>query len=341
MKRINIVISGLGNIGNRFVGVLCDKQAYLRELGLDVRLVAAADVEGGAINPDGLDLDAVAKLNRQTSISSMGQAGLGILDILDKVDADVFFEATRVNLDNGEPGMSAIRKALGRGMHVITTNKGPLALAYGELAQLARENGVKLRHCGAVFGGLPAVSIAERDLAGATMLRLEAQANLANSFILDQMRAGVSYSDAVQAAKDQGCADQDETLDVDGWDAVVKLVIFANSVLHLSVKIDDVERVSIRDISPNEVNRHANDGNILKYLAIAERQENGTYHLSAKPVALPFSHGLASLGALQMGVAYTTDLFGTITASILEENPLPSASTMLRDLLIIYASDLE
>ena len=197
--------------------------------------------------------------------------------------------------------MSAMRKALQNGMHVITTNKGPLALAYGELAGIAKEKGVQLRHCGAVFGGLPAVSIAERDLAGATMLRLEAQANLANSFILDKMRHGVSYADAVQAAKDQGCADQDETLDVDGWDAVIKLVIFANSVLGLDVKIDDIERVSIRDISPEEVNRHMADGNILKYLAIAERQDDGTYYLSAKPVALPLSHGLGRLGRIADG----------------------------------------
>lgn len=337
MKRINVIISGLGNIGSRFVSVLRDKQDYLHHLGLDVRLIAAADVDGGAINLDGLDLETVANLNREKSISTMGEAGLGILDILDQVQADVFFEATRVNLVDGEPGMSAMRKALQRGMHVITTNKGPLALAYSELASIAKEKGVKLRHCGAVFGGLPAVSIAERDLAGSTMLRLEAQANLANSFILDRMRAGISYADAVQAAKDQGCADQDETLDVDGWDAVVKLVIFANSVLGLSVKIDDVDRVSIRDISPEEVNRHTTDGNILKYLAIAERKPDGKYSLSAKPVPLPMNHGLAGLGALQMGVAYTTDLFGTITASIVEETPLPSASTMLRDLLIIYA----
>ena len=104
MKRINIIISGLGNIGSRFVGVLRDKQDYLKGLGLDVRLVAAADVDGGAIDLDGLNLDAVATLNRQTSISILGKADLGTLDILDQVDADVFFEATRVNLDDGEPG---------------------------------------------------------------------------------------------------------------------------------------------------------------------------------------------------------------------------------------------
>ena len=337
MRRVNVVICGLGNIGNRFVGVLRDKRAYLLARGLDIRLVAAADADGGAIDPDGLDLAAVHALQRQRSISAIGKSGLGIPEIVDQVEADVLFEATRVNLDDGEPGLSAMRNALDRGMHVITTNKGPLALAYSELAKLAALRGVQLRHCGAVFGGLPAVSIAERDLAGATILRLEAQANLANSFILEAMRRGSDYVSAVQAAKDQGCADQDETLDVDGWDAVIKLVIFANSVLGLDVGIDDVACAGIRDITPAEVKRHTAEGRILKYLALAELTDGGSYALSVKPVSLPHSHALAGLGPLQMGVTYVTDLFGSITASILEETPLPSAATMLRDLLIIYS----
>jgi len=38
-----------------------------------------------------------------------------------------------------------------------------------------------------------------------------------------------------------------------------------------------------------------------------------------------------------MGIVYETDIYGTISAAILEEDPTPSAATMLRDLLSIYA----
>jgi len=337
MQRVNAVINGLGNIGNRFVGVLQDKQHILQtQYGLDIRLVGAVDIDGAAINLEGLDLAQVVALNREKSVGTIGTPGMTTQEVLDRVDVDIFFEATRVNLEDGEPGMSAIRAALNHGAHVVTTNKGPLALAYRELYDLARENGVQLRHCGAVFGGLPAVSIAERDLAGATMLRLEAQANLANSFILDKMAKGISYTAAVQAAKDQGCADTDETLDVEGWDAVIKLVIFANSVLGLDARIDDVTRIGITDLTPEVITAIRQQGRVLKYIASAVRQDDGSYQLSAQPVELPLTHPLAALGPLQMGVAYTTDLFGTISAAILEETSLPSASTMLRDLLIIY-----
>ncbi len=340
MRRVNCILSGLGNIGSRFVGVLNQKQAQIRDqYGLDVRLVAAVDVDGGAIDPNGLDLAAVAALERKASVGTLpgvGQPGLGILEVLQRVDADVFFEATRVNLTDGEPGMSAMRAALQRGMHLITTNKGPLALDYAGFRALAQQHNVTIRHDGTVFGGLPAITIAERDLAGATITKLEAQANLANSYILAKMSEGWSYADAVQGAKDVGAADQDETLDVDGWDAVIKLVIFANAVLGMNAKIDDVRRESMRDVSPERITDAKSRGNVLKYIAEAVRLDDGRYDLATGLRELPRDHALAALGAQHMGVSYTSDLFGTITASIHETSPLPSASTMLRDLLILY-----
>ncbi|MBL8130383.1 MAG: homoserine dehydrogenase [Anaerolineae bacterium] len=336
MRRVNAVLSGLGNIGSRFIGVLDRKRDVLRDkYDLDVCLVAAADVEGGAVAPDGLDLARVAGL-RGTSIGTLGRPGLTILDILREVDADIFFEATPVNLKTGEPGLSAIRAALGRGMHVVTTNKGPLALAYGELRALARASSVQLRHSGAVLGGLPTVNIGQRDLAGATILRVEAQVNLANSYILHQMARGMSYFDAVRSAQEQGCCDKDEALDVEGWDAVIKLVILANSVLGMDAHLDDVQREGIAHLRAEAVLDVRASGRVLKYVAEAAYQENGRYDLRCGLRALPPDHPLAALGPLQMGVVYTSDLYGTISAAIREEEPTPSASSMLRDLLTIY-----
>jgi homoserine dehydrogenase len=338
MRRVNAVLSGLGNIGSRFVGVLNRKRDVLRDkYDLDVRLVAAADVNGGATAAEGLDLARVAQLKGQ-SIGTIGDPSLGILDILQQVEADIFFEATPVNLQTGEPGLSAIRTALKRGMHVVTPNKGPLALAYGELRALAKENGVQLRHSGAVFGGLPTVNIGQRDLAGSTILKIEAQANLANSYILHQMGSGTSYRDAVRAAQTQGCCAPDETLDVEGWDAIIKLVILANSVLGMDARIDDVKREGITHLTPEAVAAVKADGKVLKYIASAVRLDDGKYELSVGPRALPLNHLLAPLGELQMGVAYTSDLYGIIMATIREEEPTPSASSLLRDMISVYSS---
>ncbi|MCK4391490.1 homoserine dehydrogenase, partial [Candidatus Bipolaricaulota bacterium] len=57
------------------------------------------------------------------------------------------------------------------------------------------------------------------------------------------------------------------------------------------------------------------------------------------PKALPTNHPLGHLGSYELGVVYYTDIYGTITAIIDEPTPLPSAATMLRDILDIYIAD--
>ncbi len=51
---------------------------------------------------------------------------------------------------------------------------------------------------------------------------------------------------------------------------------------------------------------------------------------------MPTGHFLATLGRKQMGVVYHTDIYGTIMAAIDEPTPIPSAATMLRDIIDIY-----
>jgi homoserine dehydrogenase len=224
-----------------------------------------------------------------------------------------------------------------KGMHVVTPNKGPLVLAYSELMALAREQGVRLFFCGTVAGGLPAINLGQRDLAGAIVYQLEALPNLTTSFILDRMTRGMTYDQALAEAQAQGCAEADPSLDVEGWDAANKLVILANSVLGVPTTLDDVAVQGILGVTVDDLERAKAEGKVIKLVAAAVRQDDGSYTLTVAPTPLPGAHPLARLGGQQMGIVYHTDIYGTISASILEEDPIPSAATMLRDLLSIYA----
>jgi homoserine dehydrogenase len=343
-KEIRLVIIGLGNIGRRFLQVLYDKADHLRkQYRLSFRLVGAADSGGAAIDPAGLDLRAIVALKEQrrsvAQYPDCGQPGLSPLALVRQVDADVLCEASPVDLERGEPGLSCIRAALGKGMHVVTPNKGPLVLAYAELTALAKERGRQLLFCGTVAGGLPALNLGRRDLAGATIHRLEALPNLTTSFILDRMTQGQTYDQALAAAQAQGCAEADPTLDVDGWDAALKLVILANSVLGVPTTLDDVHVQGITGVTQRDLQAARDEGKVIKLVATAERLADGTYQLAVAPTPLPAGHPLARLSGQQMGIVYDTDIYGVISAAILEEEPVPSAATMLRDLLSIYAYD--
>ena len=146
---------------------------------------------------------------------------------------------------------------------------------------------------------------------------------------------GMGYADALALAQHEGHAETDPTLDVEGYDAAVKLLILAHTALDFHARLEDVERIGITGVSMDELARTKQAGRVLKLLCVAERQGEG-YRLSVKPTALPREHPMARLNAHQMGVVYHTDTNGTIVATIEEENPLPTASAVVRDLINMY-----
>src|SRR2546421_164510 len=82
-----------------------------------------------------------------------------------RAPGDALLESTLTNIRDGQPGLDVIRAALNRGVAVVSANKGPLVVAYAELAALAaRPGGPGLRFSACVGGYLPSVNIGRRDL---------------------------------------------------------------------------------------------------------------------------------------------------------------------------------
>ncbi len=221
-------------------------------------------------------------------------------------------------------------------MHVVTPNKGPLVLAFEELHARAARAGVQLRYDGSVAGGLPALYIGQRDLRAAVIERLEAVPNLVTGLILDLLAEGVPWDEALATAWEEGVLEGDGRWDLDGWDAAAKLVILANAVLRWPARLEDVAITGITAVGRDQLLDARARGCTLRLLALAQRLPGGGYRLSVSPQALSPDHPLGRLGQKGMGVVYWTDIYGTITALIEEPDPLPSAATMLRDLLDIF-----
>ena len=340
-RTVRLLLVGLGNLGRRFAGLIARKHdELLRRYELDLRIVGVADSRGAAVDSEGLDgaeIEAVKEAGGSVSeLPSVGRPGISGLELIETVDADALCEASPVNLDAGaEPGLSHVRCALEKGLHVSTPNKGPIVVAYRELTALAQRQGVQLRFDGTVAGGLPAIALGARDLRGATIERLDAVPNLTTGFVLDRLAAGATWDEAIGEARANGALEGDGTWDLDGWDAAAKLAILALTVLAFDVDVRAVPRRGIRDVDLVWL-RENSRGGCVRLLASAERRSDGRYDLQVAPTALPPEHPLGRLGEKQMGIAFKTDLFGTVTSIIDEPTPLPSAATMLRDLLDIY-----
>lgn len=341
-RTVRIALIGAGNLGRRFSHIVADKHdRLLLQFGLDLRLVGVADSQGSAVDANGLDGELLCKLKEAgRSVSELpgaGHPGMTGLELLNAIHADILCEAGPVNLEqNGEPGLSHVQRALEKGMHVSTPNKGPIVLAYRELIALARERNVELRFDGTVAGGLPALALGARDLRGAIIQRIETVPNLTTGFVLDLLVEGVTWEAALEQAREAGALEGDGAWDLDGWDATAKLAILAQAVLDLDISLHDIPMQGIREVAAATLRLAADQGAVIRLLGSAVRQGDGTYTFDVAPVTLGPDHPLGRLGSKQMGIVYHTDIFGTITSIIDEQTPLPSAASMLRDILCIF-----
>ena len=341
LKSTRLILHGLGNVNCRVLRILHDKGETLRNrYRLDPLIVGVVDSQGAAWAPQGLSPQEIVTLKaarRSVANHSAGQPGMSGMELIGQAEADVLLEASPLNLETGQPGLDCIRAALLRGMHVVTANKGPLVLAYQELMELAHFSGAGIKFSATVGGGLPAVNIGQRDLAGATILRLEGILNLTTHYLLSQMSAGTSFEEALAQAQAEGHAEADPRLDVEGWDAAAKLVILANAVLGQPTTLADVQVTGIAGVTYEEICQARGERQLIKPLASGERRADGSYALRVAPTRLLLHHPLARLTAHQMAVVYHTDIAGTVTAVIDEEDPMPTAAAMLRDLIDIVS----
>jgi homoserine dehydrogenase len=233
-------------------------------------------------------------------------------------------------LQTGEPGLSAVRAALQRGIPAVLANKAPLVLAIQELRALAQQTGAGLGYSATVCGALPVINIGQRDLIAADITLLRGIFNSTTNFILGEMATGRSFAEALAEAQQRGIAETDPTLDVEGLDTANKLVIIANSFLGLNVALADVHVEGITTVTTEELLGELAQGNTIKLLATAQLDAAG-YQLSVAPTVIPRAEFLGQCDSWEMGIEIHSDLYGKMYYKLWEREPLPTAAAMLRD----------
>lgn len=334
------ILTGLGNIGRSLLEILhAREKAYRERYGLSFRCLGVADSTGAAYDPAGIPFDTIVAAKR----SGRGVASLPAFDpaltgvALAERPADLLLEATPTNLHDGQPGLDMVRAALRTGKHAVLASKGALVLAYAELAALSDLAGPPgspcLRFSGAVGGALPTINFGRRDLAGAIVERAELLVNGTTQVILEAMADGQSFEQALALAQSQGIVEPDPSLDVDGWDAANKLVIFANAVLGQLTRLDDLRVQGIRAVTTAELQAARSAGGRISVVGEAVRGPDGTYALWVAPKTLGPEHPLARLGGQEMGFVIHSDLAGRTAVAGLEDGPVGTCQAMIRDLL--------
>ncbi len=325
-------------MGQALVSIFRDHAARLeRDYGVRFGITAVADITGGVISFEPLPPSSLLDVMKATGgichYPELGVAGMSGLELVQRAQADILVEASPTNVVDGEPGLTHIRTALRRGMHVVTANKGPLVVAFPELRELARGLGLKLMYGPATAAALPTVSVGTYELAGSRVSRIEGILNGTTNFILTQMRdRGISYLEALKEAQQLGIAETNPKLDVEGYDTANKLLILANSLMGGSLRLPDVERNGITALTPDEVQGAQRDGKAIKLVGTAE-YEGDTLRARVGPTLLDGRHPLASIDGSEKGVTFHSDLLGTVTITGGASGRIPAAASILRDLI--------
>jgi homoserine dehydrogenase len=337
MKSVRLSLAGFGVVGRSFVELLCSKQAYLRQnFSIDVCLVGVGNASNGFIyREDGLDMSTVLALGaarRPLTDYQRVRHWDTILQGLQETDADILVEATSTNLRDAEPGLSHIATALCKGVHVVTANKGPGALAGVKLLSLARQQDVQLRMEASVMAGTPVLSTIVEGMAGARIQAVRGILNGTTNYMLSAMATGRVYADVLAEAQALGYAETDPTADVEGYDALAKTLILAALVFQQPLKPEQVVRQGITTLSIDDMQRAAEAGQRIKLIASIQR--NGE-QLEARvaPQALALSDPLAQVDGITNALTIQADTLSAVTIIGPGAGGLVTAQGLLADVI--------
>jgi len=250
-------------------------------------------------------------------------------------DADVIVELSFTNLQTGEPATSHIRAALSAGKHVVTTNKGPVALHYSELATLAAQHKVQLGVEGTVMSGTPTLRLGRELLGAAGIERVQGILNGTTNFILTRMEAGAAYPAALSEAQALGYAEADPSGDVEGFDAAGKVVILARLLFGAEIGMADVQRQGITQLTPADIDTAKAAGErwkLIGSLAVSD----GKVQAAVRPTRLPLSNPLAGVGGATNAIQFHTRLLGDVTLIGPGAGRLETGYAVIEDLLAIF-----
>ena len=325
---VRVAILGAGTVGREVVRGLIDRAAELTAAdGAPLELVGIAVRDVGRARAGGLPAELLTD----------APAHLVAAD-----DTDVIVEL----MGGDEPAHTLIAAALAAGKSVVTANKHVIARHGPELEATARRTGAALRFEAAVGGGIPILGPLATELAANRVTAVRGIVNGTTNYILSAMTdEGREYADVLAAAQAAGYAEADPRGDVEGHDAVNKLVILAR--LAFGVWLDPATvatiapdgpgagRAGITGVGAADVAAATAGGRTIKLIAEARRAADGTLRASVLPTAVSCDAPLGRTSGVLNRIEIEGEPVGTVAFSGPGAGGPATSSAVLGDLVAI------
>lgn len=260
MRKLNIAIIGLGNIGTYLYKYLRDNKEILTKKNNclpNIKYVSAKNFK-----------------KKRTIKIKKGQWLKNYLDSTKLKDVDLIVE-----LIGGAEGAAKklVFNALKNKKHVVTANKALIAKYGDQLSKIAEKNKVNLEFEASVCGGVPIIRSLKEGLIANKISKIYGIFNGTSNYILSSMdKERKSFNEVLSNAKKLGYAESNPSADLNGDDVSSKLKILSslcfNSFLNNNIYVE-----GIKDIDKTDIDNANKLGYKIKLLGFAELHNNRIY----------------------------------------------------------------
>ena len=291
MKKLNIAIVGLGNIGSYLYKYLEKNKRILSEKNNCI--------------PNVLYVSAKNKKRKRNFIIPKKKWLNNYLDSTKKNDIDLVIEL--IGGSEG-PAKKLVFNALKNKKHVVTANKALIAKYGDQLAEIAEKNKVNLEFEASVCGGVPIIRSIKEGLIANRIQKIYGIFNGTSNYILSSMdKDNQNFLDVLNKAKKLGYAETNPASDLNGDDVAAKLKILSslcfNSYLNNNIHVEGIKNIDKEDID------NANKlGYKIKLLGYAELINNNIFQ-RVHPTLIKTS-------------SYVAGIDGVLNAVIIDGSPV-------------------
>ena len=251
-------------------------------------------------------------------------------DVLDSPDIDIVVEL----IGGVQPAYDYIIRALENGKHVVTANKELIAVRGKELFQTAQKSSVVIAFEAAVGGGISIIKAIREGLAGNRLESLVGIINGTGNYILTGMKEhSCSFEEMLENAQKLGYAEADPTFDVEGVDAVHKIIILASIAFGVPLqRVEDIYREGIGQVTYEDISYAEELGYSIKPLAIAKQSSSGV-EMRVHPALISHQRLLANVDGVMNAILVTGDAVGRTMYYGAGAGAEPTASAVVADLV--------
>lgn len=251
-------------------------------------------------------------------------------DILNNPEIDLVVEV----VDDAKAAYDIVKSALLKGIPVVSGSKAMLARHLPELIEIQKKTGVALLYDASSCGSIPVIRNLEEYYDNDLLLEVKGILNGSSNYILSRVfDHGENYASALLKAQQLGFAESDPTFDIEGYDALFKLVIITVHALGTYVAPEDIFTYGISTINDFDIRYAREKMSKIKLVAQVVKVGERDFTMFVMPefVAPPkyiYSVDDEYNGVVIRGECYDRQfMFGKGAGS------LPTASSILSDIM--------